>query len=103
MRTSLFLITGFLLLGACVLLAKLFSPHYSDASWVATTAYVVLWLIIAAFNMWVGVAQGRLFGVRGTARLSSHLWRPGSSGSRSQMEASLSSRLRARALDLMRW
>ena len=57
MRTSLFLITGFLLLGVCVLLAKLFSPHYSDASGVATTAYVVLWLIIAAFNMWVGVAK----------------------------------------------
>lgn len=57
MRTSLFLITGFLLLGVCVLLAKLFSPHYADASGVATTAYVVLWLIIAAFNMWVGVAK----------------------------------------------
>lgn len=57
MRTSLFLITGFLLLGVCVLLAKLFSPHYADASGVATTAYAVLWLIIAAFNMWVGVAK----------------------------------------------
>ena len=57
MRTSLFLITGFLLLGVCVLLAKLFSPHYSGASGVATTAYVVLWLIIAAFNMWVGVTK----------------------------------------------
>ena len=57
MRTSLFLIAGFLLLGVCVLLAKLFSAHYSGASGIATTAYVVLWLIIAAFNMWVGVAK----------------------------------------------
>ena len=57
MRTSLFLITGFLLLGVCVLLAKLFSTQYSGASGIATTAYVVLWLIIAAFNMWVGVAK----------------------------------------------
>lgn len=57
MRTGLFLLAGFLLLGAWVILAKLFSTHYPGASGIAIAAYVVLWLIVAAFNMWVGVAK----------------------------------------------
>ena len=56
MRTALFLLAGFLLLGACVVLARLFSTHYPGAAGIATGAFVVLWLAIAAFNMWVGVA-----------------------------------------------
>jgi hypothetical protein len=57
MRTGLFLLAGFLLLGACVLLGRSFSAHYPGASGMATIAYVVLWLGIAALNMWVGVAK----------------------------------------------
>ena len=57
MRTGLFLLAGFLLLAGCVVLAKLFSTHYPDAYGMATAAYVVLWLVIATFNMWVGVAK----------------------------------------------
>ena len=57
MRTGLFLLAGFLLLGACVVLAKLFSAQYPAASGIATAVYVALWLAIAAFNMWVGVAK----------------------------------------------
>lgn len=44
-------------LGASVILARLFSTHYPAASGIATTVYSVLWLAIAAFNMWVGVAK----------------------------------------------
>ena len=57
MRTGLFLLAGFLLLGVCVILARLFSSNYPGASGVATAVFVVLWLAIAAFNMWVGVAK----------------------------------------------
>ena len=57
MRTGLFLLAGFLLLGVCVILAKLFSANYPNASTVATGVFIVLWLAIAAFNMWVGVAK----------------------------------------------
>ena len=57
MRTVLFLVAGFLLLGAALLLGKLFSAHYPGATFVATIAYVALWLIIAGANMWVGVAR----------------------------------------------
>lgn len=57
MRTGLFLLAGFLLLGVCVILARLFSTNYPAATSVATAVFVLLWLAIAAFNMWVGVAK----------------------------------------------
>jgi hypothetical protein len=56
-RTLLFLVAGLLLLAAFLLLAKLFSPNYPDATRLATIAYVTLWFIIAGVNMWVGVAR----------------------------------------------
>jgi hypothetical protein len=57
MRTALFLLAGFLLLAAAVLLGRLFSANYPGATFAATVAYVALWLIIAAANMWIGVAK----------------------------------------------
>jgi len=55
-RTALFLVAGLLLLGAALLLGKLFSSHYPGAMFVATVAYVALWSIVAGANMWIGVA-----------------------------------------------
>lgn len=57
MRTGLFLLVGFLLLAACLILGKLFTANYPAATTLATVAYVVLWLAVAAFNMWTGVAK----------------------------------------------
>lgn len=57
MRTALFLLTGFLLLAASLILGRLFSANYPAATTVATIVFVALWLVIAAFNMWTGVAQ----------------------------------------------
>jgi hypothetical protein len=57
MRTGLFLLTGLLLLAAFLILGRLFSSNYPAATTVATVAYVALWLLIAAFNMWTGVAK----------------------------------------------
>jgi hypothetical protein len=57
MRTALFLLAGFLLLAAALLLAKLFSTNYPGATLAATVVYVALWLIIAGANMWIGVAR----------------------------------------------
>jgi hypothetical protein len=56
-RTLLFLIAGLLLLAAFLLLAKLFSANYPDATRLATIAYVALWFVIAGANMGVGVAR----------------------------------------------
>jgi hypothetical protein len=57
MRTVLFLSAGILLLVAFYVLARLFSEHYPNAPNVALIFYVVVWLLIAASNMWVGVAK----------------------------------------------
>jgi len=57
MRTELFLIAGFLLLAASLLLGKLFSANYPSASVAAIIAYVALWFVIAVANMWIGVAK----------------------------------------------
>jgi hypothetical protein len=57
MRTGLFLLAGFLLLAASLILGRLFSTNYPSASIVATLVYVVLWLAIAGVNMWIGVAK----------------------------------------------
>jgi hypothetical protein len=57
MRTGLFLLVGFLLLAACLILGKLFAANYPAATTVATVLYIVLWLVITAFNMWTGVAK----------------------------------------------
>ena len=55
MRTSLFLLAGFLLLAAACVIARLFTPNYPSAAAVATGAFIVLWLALTSFNMWVGV------------------------------------------------
>ena len=57
MRTALFLVAGFLLLAASLLVGRLFSANYPGATVAATVAYVALWFVIAGANMWIGVAK----------------------------------------------
>jgi len=57
MRTGLFLLSGFLFLAASLIVGKLFSSNYPGGTTVATVLFLVLWLAIAAANMWVGVAK----------------------------------------------
>ena len=57
MRTALFLLAAFLLLGSAAVLGRLFSHNYPEAPWVATIAFIALWLLLTGFNMWVGVAK----------------------------------------------
>jgi len=57
MRTLLFLVAGLLLVAAFMLLAKLFATQFPDAPRVATLSFLVLWLIVAGFNMWLGVSK----------------------------------------------
>lgn len=44
-------------MAAVLILGKLFSSNYPEATRVATIAYVIVWLLVAGFNMWVGVAK----------------------------------------------
>jgi hypothetical protein len=57
MRTSLFLLVGFLLLAAFMMLGKLFSSNYPGATHAATLIFVVFWLGISGVNLWVGVTK----------------------------------------------
>jgi hypothetical protein len=57
MRTLLFLLVGFLLLTASIMLGKLFSSNYPGATFTATVIFVALWLAISGVNLWVGVAK----------------------------------------------
>lgn len=57
MRTALFLLAGILLLAAALILGKLFSANYPNATLAATIGFVGAWLVIAGANMWVGVAK----------------------------------------------
>ncbi|MGE0798491.1 MAG: hypothetical protein AB7O55_09270 [Lautropia sp.] len=57
MRTPLILLAGFLLMAATFILARLFVHDIPAALTWATAAYLVIWLLITAFNMWVGVAK----------------------------------------------
>jgi hypothetical protein len=56
-RTPLFLLVGFLLLAASMLLGKLFSSNYPGATYTSTWIFVALWLAISGANLWVGVAK----------------------------------------------
>jgi hypothetical protein len=53
----LFLLAGFLLLAASVLLGRLFSAHYPNAPYAALIGFICVWLLLAAGNLWVGVAK----------------------------------------------
>lgn len=57
MRTVLFLVAGLLLLAGALVLGRLFSSNYPAASFAATLAFIGGWLIVAGFNMWVGVSH----------------------------------------------
>jgi hypothetical protein len=57
MRTLLFLLVGFLLLTASMMLGKLFSSNYPGATFAATVIFIALWLGISGVNLWVGVAR----------------------------------------------
>ena len=57
MRTTLFLVAGFLVLGGAFIVAKQFAGSYPAATTVATVVFIIFWLVVAGFNMWTGVAK----------------------------------------------
>ena len=58
MRTAIIIVCGFLLWAVCLAAAKL-APGSTGASLTAATiAFVVIWFIAAAANLWVGVTKG---------------------------------------------
>ena len=54
MRTLLFVLGGIVLLAACLGIAKVMS---ADSMRLGTIVFLVVWLVVAAGNMWVGVSR----------------------------------------------
>jgi hypothetical protein len=57
MRTAIIIVAGFVLWGICIGIAKLAANLNASSTTIATAAFVVLWFIAAAVNMWIGVAR----------------------------------------------
>ena len=57
MRTVLIVFAGFVLWGACLGIAKLFANSSPLSMTAATAAFVAIWFVAAASNMWIGVFQ----------------------------------------------
>jgi hypothetical protein len=57
MRTALIIAVGCGLWAACRGVAKLLARASTSSVIAATVAFVVIWLVAAAANMWIGVSQ----------------------------------------------
>lgn len=57
MRTAIVILAGFVLWGICLGIAKLTANLNAPSATIATAAFVVLWFVAAAANMWIGVSK----------------------------------------------
>lgn len=57
MRTLMFIVGGFVLWAVCLGIAKLAAKASASSLTLATVVFAVIWFVIAAANMWVGVTQ----------------------------------------------
>jgi hypothetical protein len=57
MRTAIIIAVGFVLWAGCLGVAKLLSSSSTSSMITATVAFVVVWFVVAAANMWMGVSQ----------------------------------------------
>jgi hypothetical protein len=57
MRTTLFLVSGLLLIASALIAAKLFSEHVPTAPNWALGLSLTVWLAVTAANMWIGVSK----------------------------------------------
>jgi hypothetical protein len=56
-RTIIFLVAGFALWAAFIVIAKSFFSASATAPMTATVVFIATWFVVAATNMWMGVAQ----------------------------------------------
>jgi hypothetical protein len=57
MRTVIILAAGLMTFAGVFLYSRLFVQHYPHAATIATWAFVGIWLVATAFNLWVGVSH----------------------------------------------
>lgn len=57
MRTVIIIAGGFVLWAVCLGLARLLGGFSASSTTTATVAFVLVWCIAAAANMWIGVTR----------------------------------------------
>ena len=57
MRTLIIIVIGYLIWVVCLGLAKLLANASTASISLATTVFIVIWILVAAANMWVGVVR----------------------------------------------
>ena len=57
MRTAIIILGGFALLAACILVARRLGGGAAPPIGSAVAIFVVAWFVVAATNMWLGVAR----------------------------------------------
>lgn len=57
MRTTLFLVSGLLLITSLLIPARMFSEHFPSAPDWALALGFGLWLAVTGINMWIGVSK----------------------------------------------
>ena len=57
MRTAIIILAGFVLWGICLGVAKVLGAGRPSAMTMATAVFLIVWLIAAAWNMYVGVSS----------------------------------------------
>jgi len=56
MRTAIIIALGFVLWGLCIGIAKLTANLSPSSATIATAAFIAIWFVLAAVNMWVGIS-----------------------------------------------
>jgi hypothetical protein len=57
MRTMIIILGGLVLLVACVGVARLAGSNSAASMGAAIKVFLAIWFVVAAANMWIGVAQ----------------------------------------------
>jgi hypothetical protein len=57
MRTLIIVFGGFVLWGASLGIARLLSGKTALSTWTPTIVFAIIWFVLAAANMWVGVVH----------------------------------------------
>ena len=56
MRTAIIIVAGLVLWGICLGIAKLTANLSPSSATIATAAFIAIWLVLAAVNMWLGIS-----------------------------------------------
>jgi hypothetical protein len=57
MRTVIIILGGFVLWAVCLGIAKFLANSSASSMTTATMAFIAIWFVAAASNMWIGVSQ----------------------------------------------